>query len=165
MPSSIVGGTTQVVTDSEAFAAALKRMGGNIRKEFLASNRAIGKLVIARAKGKASTRQQAAAARTMSATAVRGGVGIRLSGPFSLGAEYGAKKYPQFPPWRGNQFGDGQGGTTGVGYFMHPAIRESQAQVLALYMQNVDNAARRAGIRTGGAPRVAGVLDIARPAA
>ena len=50
--------------------------------------------------------------------------GIRLAAsqsPTILGAEYGAKQYPQFPSWRGNQFNPS---ASGVGYMMHPALRE-----------------------------------------
>lgn len=50
--------------------------------------------------------------------------GIRLAAsrsPTILGAEYGAKAYPQFPTWRGNQFNPS---ASGVGYMMHPALRE-----------------------------------------
>ena len=52
------------------------------------------------------------------------GAGIRLAAsrsPTVLGAEYGAKQYPQFPQWRGNQFNPS---ASGVGYMMHPALRE-----------------------------------------
>jgi hypothetical protein len=48
---------------------------------------------------------------------------IRLSSsssPTILGAEFGAKAYPQFPRWKGNQFTIGGGS----GYMLHPALRE-----------------------------------------
>ena len=53
------------------------------------------------------------------------GAGIKLrasKSPAILGAEYGSHQYAQFPAWRGNQFTDAKG--SGVGYMMHPAMRE-----------------------------------------
>ena len=51
--------------------------------------------------------------------------GIKLAAsksPAIFGAEFGAKKYPQFPRWKGNQFTNPTG--SDVGYMLHPAMRE-----------------------------------------
>jgi hypothetical protein len=65
--------------------------------------------------------------------------------PFAFGAEFGAKRYPQFQPWRGNQWVAGEGPATGVGYFLYPAIRERRAEVERIYMANMMRLMRQAG--------------------
>lgn len=63
---------------------------------------------------------------------------VRLGGakaPYALGAEFGAKRYKQFAPWRGNQW---SGFDSGVGYFLHPAIRESWPAAREAYLTRID---------------------------
>ena len=158
----IVGGTTQAVTGAEEFARALRKMSPQIKRELDKRNREIGKEVIAKAKGRASgvSRQAARASAAMSATGARGGVAIRLAGrkvPFALGAEFGAKRYPQFMAWTGNQW---SGIPEGVGYFMHPTIRDSVPDVVNKYLDACQDAAARSGLRMS--PRAATGFDIAR---
>lgn len=159
----VIGGTTQAITGAAEFAAALRRMAPQIKREFDSQNRNIAKLVIARGQAKAVAvgKQQAAAARSMKASAAGGGVAIRLGAgvPFALGAEYGAKQYPQFLPWKGNQWTVEPGN---VGYFMNPAIRDSVPDITRMYFESVQAAASASGLRLS--PRAAGVLDIARVA-
>src|SRR4051812_36049016 len=128
-----IGGTTQAVTGATEFAAALRRMAPEVKRQFDRQNRTIGKLVIERAQARAQSvgKQAAAASRSMRATASGGGVGIRLGSgvPFALGAEFGAKQYPQFMPWRGNQWTVEPGS---VGYFMHPTIRDMVPEITGL---------------------------------
>lgn len=157
----MVGGTSQAVTGATQFSAALRRMAPAVKRNLDKQNRTIGKLVVERGKAKASgvSPQAAAAARSLSATASGGGVGIRLGSgvPFALGAEFGAKKYPQFMAWTGNQW---SGVPSDVGYFMHPAIRDSMPEVVDKYLEAAQDAARSAGLRF--TPSRAGALDIAR---
>lgn len=49
-------------------------------------------------------------------------IGGTKKSEWALGAEFGAKQYPQFQPWQGNQF-DVVGG--GPGYVVHPTIRKN----------------------------------------
>jgi hypothetical protein len=65
--------------------------------------------------------------------------------PFAFGAEFGAKRYPQFAAWRGNQWVGGSGPADGVGYFLYPAIREQHAEVERIYMANIMRLMRVAG--------------------
>lgn len=164
MASPIVSGTTQAVTGVDEFARALRKMSPAIRRELDKRNRAIGGRVVEKAKGRASgvSRQAAAASQSLRATAARGGVAIQLRNArgFELGAEFGAKKYPQFPPWRGNQW---SGVPDGVGYFMHPTIREEVPTVTDEYLAAAQAAAAQVGLRM--VPQRAGALDIARLAA
>ena len=80
---------------------------------------------------------------------------IRLGrgAPYAFGAEFGAKKYPQFAAWTGNQWVEGSGPAGGVGYFLNPAVREQKAKVEAEYMASMLELMRIAGFRvsdTGG---------------
>ncbi|HEC09745.1 MAG TPA: hypothetical protein ENI86_09295 [Acidimicrobiales bacterium] len=54
---------------------------------------------------------------------------------FAPGAEYGAKKYKRFPPWKGNQWSPDSGK---VGYAMHPAFRKRKSEFLDIYMAMLD---------------------------
>lgn len=151
-------GTTQAVNGVEEFARAVKAISPAVRRELDKRNRAIGGTVVNDARAGAPSRQAAAAAEALSATAARGGVAIRLRNVrgFEAGAEYGARQYPQFPPWRGNQFT----GAENVGYFMHPAIRTRLPWVVDQYFAATQAAAAQVGLRM--TPTRAGILDIAR---
>ena len=74
----------------------------------------------AQARAAAVGRQQMRAAKYIKAyrSARAGGVNLRQTNavPFAMGAEFGAKR-PQFKPWRGSD--------TNAGYFLWPAIRET----------------------------------------
>lgn len=73
--------------------------------------------------------QSLRASRSGFAAIVSGG-GPRY--PTFWGAEFGAKQWPQFKPWRGNRFGGWEGGP---GYFLHPTIRDHGAKVLDDYVK------------------------------
>lgn len=62
--------------------------------------------------------------------------------PFALGAEFGAKVYPQFKRWRGNQHQPDV--DNGVGYFLYPAIRETRSEFIDTYAKALDQLMRRA---------------------
>jgi hypothetical protein len=160
--TQVLGGTTGAVTGVDEFARALRKVSPQLKRELDKQNRAIGRVVVADAKSAASgvSRQAAKAATSLRASAARGGVAISLGGsraPFALGAEYGAKKYAQFMPWRGNQWTTTP---TGVGYFMHPTIRAAVPNVVDKYLDAARAAAAQAGLRM--APGRASALDIAR---
>ena len=163
-PSFTAGHSTALNGVAE-FSRKLRMMDPLVKRGLDRKNREIGKMVIERGKGKAEhySRQAAAASAAMSATAAGGGVGIRLSKakvPFAFGAEFGAKKWPQFPRWRGNQFTNA---LEGIGYFMHPAIRESMPEVVEQYYEAVEEAGRAVGIPVHLSAFGAGNLfDIAR---
>lgn len=83
-----------------------------------------------------------ASARQRAATVLLGGAGGK-HGP-ALGAEFGAKKFNQFPEWRGNQWSEGAAG--GVGYMLHPAIRENLPEFEDIYIERLRSVARRYGL-------------------
>ena len=64
--------------------------------------------------------------------------------PYALGAEFGAKVYPQFKPWRGNQHDPGMEPGSGVGYFLYPTIRETRDEYLEIYARAIDQVMRDA---------------------
>jgi hypothetical protein len=150
------------VQGTEEFGAALGRMSRGLKSSFQRRNREIGGVVVAAAQQRAASYslQAARAAAAISATAARSGVAVRISSakvPFALGAEFGARQYPQFPPWTGNQWTTLP---TNVGYFFHPAIIETRDAVNSLYMQAVADAASAAGLTMDNTPRAAGILDV-----
>lgn len=62
--------------------------------------------------------------------------------PWALGAEFGAKRFPQFQRWNGNQWRDSNGdkwagADPNVGYFLHPAIDQTRDEFLAAYDEQV----------------------------
>lgn len=82
--------------------------------------------------------QSLRASRSGSAAMVVGG-GPRY--PTFWGAEFGAKRWPQFRPWRGNQWGGWSGGP---GYFLHPTIRDEGSKILDEYVKVLRELERQA---------------------
>jgi hypothetical protein len=56
--------------------------------------------------------------------------------PMAIGAEFGARRYRQFPAWRGNQYADPLG--TDVGYMLHPAIRANRDRIINTYGDGIE---------------------------
>ena len=75
--------------------------------------------------------QSLRASRSGTAAVVSGG-GPRY--PTFWGAEFGAKRWPQFKPWRGNRW---QGWQCGPGYFLHPTIRDHGTSILNDYVKTL----------------------------
>ena len=64
------------------------------------------------------------------------------SAPTVKGAEYGAKKWPQFPPFDQPVWRDGW--PTSGGYGVHEALREHQRDYLAVYVDGMTDLLARA---------------------
>lgn len=131
-----------------AFIAEAKRVAPNLVVEVASANfdAANGIVIAARTKaqGVGWPGSTATAAKTLGASKSSQRAMVRLGGsraPWAFGAEFGAKKYKQFAPWRGNQWA---GFDTGVGYFLHPAIRESWPMAREAYLARVDAAMKAA---------------------
>lgn len=80
------------------------------------------------ARGRATSQGGALGKASKSIKAKRSQTGAILEGggdafPMFLGGEFGAKQYPQFEPWRGNQW-PGTDVPEDVGYALHPALRD-----------------------------------------
>ena len=81
-------------------------------------------------------RSQRALGAAKAAQVIVGGSAAK-HGP-ALGAEFGSKRYTQFPPWRGNQFTGGD-----VGYMLHPAIRDNETEWVDMYWQGIEGIAKK----------------------
>ncbi|MDM4721845.1 hypothetical protein QTQ03_20425 [Micromonospora sp. WMMA1363] len=122
------------------FVSALKAVDAQYPKAVRQANYDMAAELVARSKADAASvggvARKAArslrAARQANASVVTGG-GARY--PYFWGAEFGARQYRQFKPWRGNQYGGWSGGP---GYFLHPTIRSEAERLLDGYMARLD---------------------------
>lgn len=107
----------------------------------------VADLVVKTAQSKASGvgRQQAAAAKDLSARRRANSAAIALGGrgrtkEWAIGAEFGSHRYGQFPPFRGNQWSD----PPTVGYFLHPAIRDKSDEIVEMFGDGIEDITRAA---------------------
>lgn len=127
----------------------LKSLGAEFPKMLGQANKSAAEVVAHQAESNAAAIGSTAAhvAPSIKASSAAANAKVTLgnsSYPMALGAEFGAKKYPQFPPWRGNQWDPDAGGT---GYFLHPAVRQTREEFMAVYEKGVDEVARKAGFK------------------
>lgn len=124
----------------------LRRLNRDLAKDMRMARRGAAKLVIedaerkGRALGGVHAHTVRAGALKARATGTRTAIVLDASRPKTepaFGAEYGSITYSQFPPWRGNQWTNGGPGG-GVGYFLHPAIRETQDDMIRFHAQAID---------------------------
>lgn len=127
------------------FLKELKALGAGWPKELGQANKAAADVVVAGARTKAAQRggpaahaapSLASAARAREAVVTFGGRGH----PEAMGAEFGSKRYRQFPSFLGNQW-EGWGGP---GYVVGPAAREKGEAVETVYMAAITRIAARA---------------------
>lgn len=132
------------------------RMGNEVRKV----HRRVADLVARRAVAGALAggRQAAAAAKAIKPRATNTSAKIETvrRPPFALGVFWGQKRRSgwyanprysestarQFPPWVGNQWDPGE--TGGKPYHIGPAINASLDEVEDIYLEGIDDIARRA---------------------
>lgn len=132
--------------DFRAHVAGLDEMRKELRKASKKAGPAIGKAnfevgqqVVEWSRGavRTGTGRKAFEKKAITATRKQRAATIRLdANKFggTLGAEFGAKRWPQFEPWRGNQFIDVG---TGVGYIVHPTIEGRIADIEDEYMDAI----------------------------
>lgn len=120
------------------FQAALANLTTALPNSLRDFNVEAANKIVDTAKEKAKRPQQAKAAKSLRASRSSKTVAVLLGDngryAFALGAEFGARQYRQFPPWRGNQWNSWGGGP---GYFLHPAIREVGEDVLDEYWESI----------------------------
>lgn len=120
------------------FTTALRAMGEHLPKSLRDYNVKAAEEIVAKGRDNAETPQARLAAKSLRASKSSSYVAVMLGNngryAFARGAEWGARKYKQFPPWRGNQWMSWGGGP---GYFLHPAIREVGETVLAHYWESI----------------------------
>lgn len=128
------------MTDARVDVQGLNELRSELRKLDLTdqlkdAHYRVASLVVdeAEKKARAIGRMQAKAAESLRATRTQNKAAVSIGSTryaFALGAEFGAKNYPQFLPWRGSG--------TNSGYFMWPAIRESRDEVMRLYGDEIE---------------------------
>lgn len=128
---------------------ALRAMGPQWPKELGKANQEAASTVVSGAQTIAAQLGGVArkAARSLKAAAAARESKVTLGGPaypFALGAEFGAKAWLQFEDWRGNQWEPDT--DAGVGYFLHPAIRNLRrtGEYETVYLAAIDRVVARA---------------------
>ena len=125
----------------DAFIRELKRTDSTLPKAMQKANNDVAAVVLRRAVQLRDS-QPGSARKTSIKTgnqATRASVVIGSERePWTLGAEFGAKRFKQFQRWKGNQWrnaiGDQWGGADPqVGYFLHPAIDDTRSEFLEEY--------------------------------
>ena len=90
------------------FQRALKQLGEEFPESLREFNVTAAEKIIAAAKERTHTRQEIKAAESLRAGRAVNAATVRLGDnrryAFARGAEWGARKYRQFRPWRGNQW-------------------------------------------------------------
>lgn len=131
------------------FLAQVKTAAPRVAVEVAETNKMAADMVKEAAQSKASglggVAAKAAGSLATSKATRQASVRLGRGMLFAFGAEFGAKRYPQFEAWRGNQWVSGDGPAAGVGYFLYPAIRERRAEVERIYMANMMRLMRQAG--------------------
>lgn len=132
------------------FQRALRRAGAEFPRELRSLNMKAAQMVVreterrGRARGGVHRKTVDVGAFKARAEQRRAKVVIdasRKSNAFAFGAEFGSKRFRQFPVWRGNQWQPDSGG---VGYMLHPAIRATKDEFIDIYAELIDELARRA---------------------
>ena len=132
----------------DEFRKAMRELNPQMGRAFGAANKEVAEIVASEARAKAD--QLGGVHRhvkpSIKASAQQRFAAVTIGGPkfpMALGAEFGAKRYEQFPPWRGNQW-PSTWVPEGVGYMIHPAIREKADQVRNEYGVAIMQLARKA---------------------
>ena len=106
------------------------------------ANYRVASMVVGKAQSRASGigPMQAKAAASLKpgrqqARAVVSGGGVRV--PFFNGAEFGAKQYKQFLPWK-------KPGNGNTGYFLFPTLKAETQNIIEMYGEELDKIARDA---------------------
>lgn len=120
------------------FQRTLGEMESGLPTSLRSYNKLAAEEIVEAGKARATTPQANKAAESLRASRASTYVAVLLGDnrryAFARGAEWGARKYRQFPPWRGNQFMSWGGGP---GYFLHPAIREVGTRVVEEYWNSI----------------------------
>jgi hypothetical protein len=127
--------TVQVVHLSQ-LRAALKKAGPGLVEQVKQTNYDIAKDVVTSARamagGQGGVAPKAAASLRARKTSASAQVSLGgASAPYAYGAEFGSFRHRQFKSWRGNQWT--AWGSSGVGYFLHPTIRDQREDIIKKY--------------------------------
>lgn len=124
------------------FVRDLKRSSPEMGKQLRRANKEIADEVRdeSRTEARSQSRQYAKAAAGIQSRAFPDKAQIVLNPrryPWIFGAEFGSFAYKQFPTWRGNQWLNGAGPASGVGYAVYPTIRELSPEIADTYGDRV----------------------------
>lgn len=120
---------------------ALRQIGPDARAGLKDASREVSEMVAGDARSAAFTLGGVAAhvAPSIKSRASANGSGsVALGGaryPMAAGAEFGAARYKQFKPWRGN--------STDAGYFLYPSIRRDADRIETVYTTALDDIIER----------------------
>ena len=125
----------------DQFRKDLKAIDPALGREMGQANKKAAELVAREARSRAQRRGSSAAkgADSIKSSAAQRAATITIGSarrPWMHGAEFGAKQYRQFPRWKGNQWNPDGGD---VGYFLHPAIRDTRKEFIEEYAQALDD--------------------------
>lgn len=134
-PAARGGAGVQVVGLAD-FVRDLRTIDRGLPRAVSAAHRSIATVIRDESRSEADSLGgvHAKSAPAISSTGQQRKAAIRIDGdrfPFALGAEFGAKRYAQFPEWRGNQWQPE--GDSGVGYMVHPTIRNARDDIVEIY--------------------------------
>lgn len=122
----------------------LRRTVGNL-DDLKTANRQVSELVAEKSASRAAqaggVAGHVARQNSIRASSAAGAAKVLLGGAAAkhgpaLGAEFGARNYPQFQPWRGSD--------ENAGYFLWPTIRAERDRIVEVYGQLLDELTRRA---------------------
>lgn len=130
--------------------AGLRRARPELKAQLAQAHKAIGEDLIAAPARRLAERLGGGQARlarrqVISASSLQRTVAVRMNAgrvPDAFGQEFGAKRFPQFQPWRGNQWNPDA--DSGPGYVLHPTILKNRRQVVDKYGDLVMNAMAQA---------------------
>lgn len=120
----------------------LKEIDDKAPRELGKVNRQVAKFVVGEARGKAQSLGGVFKKSAPAVTASGGSSAVavflsKANRPYAFGAEFGSKKFKQFKPWRGNQHVDAF--AAGPGYFLFPAIRENESEIVDMWKELADD--------------------------
>jgi hypothetical protein len=142
------GDAARIVGLSE-FRASLKAVDASLPKEIGRLNKKVGDLIVDQSQSTAAGvgRQAAKAAESLKSSAASTQAFVTIGGnsiAFALGAVFGARKWRQFKPWRGNQWAEGDFPAAGVGYFFVSDVREHRDEIEQMYLDGIAEISRLA---------------------
>jgi hypothetical protein len=130
----VVRGLDELLRDLKAALTTLPR-------QVTAGHRRSAKVVEAASRAKAEGQGGAIGKAKMGikAAATQRTAKLVLDGsrhPYIFGGEFGAKRFRQFEPWRGNRWAPDS--ANGVGYAVHPAVRETREEFVEAYADEIE---------------------------
>lgn len=131
MATLSLGGERIQVQGAKELRAALRKMGDRrLLRELGNLNADLAAQVIDRARANAGSPLERKAADQLKPAKSAAAVRVSMDGGYVLGAEFGAKRWPQFKPWKGNG--------VEAGYFLFPAVRDMREEIVNAYADEIE---------------------------